>query len=62
MFSAAPMVSVGAVPPEGVAALNRLVQGEPAPFELTQLERMSARVKSSVVGAVPLAGNQGQGR
>ncbi len=54
MFSAAVNVSVGAVPPDGVAAPNNVEQALLVDVELTQAARISARVLISAVGTVPL--------
>ncbi len=56
IFVAAPITSVGAVPPVGVAAAKSAPHGDPSPAvppaELMQVARMSAKVLISITGTV----------
>jgi len=65
MLASAVTVSVGALPPRGVAAANRFPQMEwsPAvpPAELTHAAMMLASVFNFVVGKVAPAGSAGPG-
>ena len=54
MLKMAWRVLVGAVPPEGVAAVKREVHADPVPVEFTQAAMMSASVLISAWGTVPL--------
>ncbi len=57
IFKAAPIVSVGAVPPAGVAAANNEVQVPVPPLVFTQAARTSASVFISFTGIVAPVGS-----